>query len=154
MNINRKIKTNIKMEALRKEIKNMIVCDDNNHPIETFKKQEKKRKYHNKKVLRTLPNGDLVQFDSKKEGLRFDNLLIMARKGLIKNLTLQPEFEIIPQVKHNKKTLCKIKYIADFKYEQNGKIVVEDVKGFKTDVYQLKKRLFLIQNPDLEFREI
>ena len=114
----------------------------------------KKSKYHNKKVLRTLPNGDLVQFDSKKERLRFDNLLIMAKKGLIKNLILQPEFEIIPQVKHNKKTLCKIKYIADFKYEENGKIIVEDVKGFKTDVYQLKKRLFLLQNPNIEFREI
>ena len=114
----------------------------------------KQSKYKNIKVTRKLLNGDLVTFDSKKEAKRFDELLLLAKQGIIKNLTLQPEYEIIPTVKWNKKTLCKIKYIADFKYEQNENIVVEDVKGFKTDVYQLKKRLFLLQNPTLDFREI
>jgi len=114
----------------------------------------KQSKYKNIKVTRKLLNGDLVTFDSKKEAKRFDELLLLAKQGIIKNLTLQPEFEIIPTVRWNKKTLCKIKYIADFKYEQNGNIIVEDVKGFKTDVYQLKKRLFLLQNPTLDFREI
>jgi len=114
----------------------------------------KQSKYKNIKVTRKLLNGDLVTFDSKKEAKRFDELLLLAKQGIIKNLTLQPEFEIIPTVRWNKKTLCKIKYIADFKYEQNGNIIVEDVKGFKTDVYQLKKRLFLLQNNNLEFREI
>ena len=114
----------------------------------------KQSKYKNIKVTRKLLNGDLVTFDSKKEAKRFDELLLLAKQGIIKNLTLQPEYEIIPTVKWNKKTLCKIKYIADFKYEQNENIIVEDVKGFKTDVYQLKKRLFLLQNPTLDFREI
>ena len=114
----------------------------------------KQSKYKNIKVTRKLLNGDLVTFDSKKEAKRFDELLLLAKQGIIKNLTLQPEFEIIPTVRWNKKTLCKIKYIADFKYEQNENIIVEDVKGFKTDVYQLKKRLFLLQNPTLDFREI
>lgn len=114
----------------------------------------KQSKYKNIKVTRKLLNGDLVTFDSKKEAKRFDELLLLAKQGIIKNLTLQPEFEIISTVRWNKKTLCKIKYIADFKYEQNENIVVEDVKGFKTDVYQLKKRLFLLQNPTLDFREI
>jgi len=114
----------------------------------------KQSKYKNIKVTRKLLNGDIVTFDSKKEAKRFDELILLAKQGLIKNLTLQPEFEIIPTIKWNKKTLCKIKYIADFKYEQNGNIIVEDVKGFKTDVYQLKKRLFLLQNPTLDFREI
>ena len=114
----------------------------------------KQSKYKNIKVTRKLLNGDLVTFDSKKEAKRFDELLLLAKQGIIKNLTLQPEFEIIPTVRWNKKTLCKIKYIADFKYEQNENIVVEDVKGFKTDVYQFKKRLFLLQNPTLDFREI
>lgn len=114
----------------------------------------KQLKYKNIKVTRKLLNGNLVTFDSKKEAKRFDELLLLAKQGIIKNLTLQPEYEIIPTVKWNKKTLCKIKYIADFKYEQNGNIIVEDVKGFKTDIYQLKKRLFLLQNPTLDFREI
>lgn len=111
-------------------------------------------KYNNIKSNRILPNGDVLTFDSKKELKRFDELFLLAQKGIIKNLTLQPEFEIIPTIKWNKTTLRKIKYIADFRYEQDGKIIVEDVKGFKTKEYQLKKRLFLLQNNNLEFREI
>ena len=113
----------------------------------------KQSKYRNIKVTRKLPNGDLVTLDSKKEAKRFDELILLAKQGIIKNLTLQPEFEIIPTVKWNKKTLCKIKYIADFKYEKDGKIIIEDVKGFKTDIYNIKKRLFLLQNQDVEFIE-
>ena len=124
------------------------------NPHHTFKKQEKKSKYKNVKVTRSLTNGDVVTFDSKREAKRFDALYVMAKQGHIKNLTLQPEYEIIPTCKHNGTTLRKIKYIADFRYEKNGKIIVEDAKGFHTDVYQLKKRLFLIQNPDIDFREI
>lgn len=124
------------------------------NPHHIFKKQEKKSKYKNVKVTRSLPNGEVVTFDSKREAKRFDALYVMAKQGHIKNLTLQPEYEIIPTCKHNGTTLRKIKYIADFRYEKNGKIIVEDAKGFHTDVYQLKKRLFLIQNPDIDFREI
>ena len=114
----------------------------------------KQSKYKNIKVTRKLLNGDLVTFDSKKEAKRFDELLLLAKQGIIKGLVLQPEFEIIPTVRHNGKTLCKIKYIADFKYKQDDKTIIEDVKGFKTDIYNLKKRLFLLQNPDLEFIEV
>lgn len=113
----------------------------------------KQSKYRNIKVTRKLPNGDLVTFDSKKEGKRYDELILLSKQGIIKNLILQPEFEIIPTVKWNKKTLCKIKYIADFKYEKDGKTIIEDVKGFKTDIYNIKKRLFLLQNQDVEFIE-
>lgn len=115
---------------------------------------KKPSKYKNIKTTRLLPNGESVSFDSKKEAKRFDELLILAKQGIIKGLVLQPEFEIIPTVRHNGKTLCKIKYIADFKYKQDDKTIIEDVKGFKTDVYNLKKRLFLLQNPDLEFMEV
>lgn len=115
---------------------------------------KKQSKYKNIKVARILPNGESVTFDSKKEALRFDKLLLLAKQGIIKNLTLQPEFEIIPTLKWGKTTLRKIKYIADFKYEQDNKIIIEDSKGFKTKEYQLKKRLFILQNPDLDFREV
>lgn len=118
----------------------------------------KQSKYRNIKVTRKLPNGNLVTLDSKKEAKRFDELILLAKQGIIKNLTLQPEFEIIPTVKWNKKTLCKIKYIADFKYEKDGKIIVEDVKAsakYQTDVYKLKKRLFLLKyGEDIIFKEV
>ena len=32
-----------------------------------------------------------------------------------------------------------MKYIADFQYVENGETVVEDVKGFRTEVYKMKK---------------
>lgn len=34
-------------------------------------------------------------------------------------------------------------YIADFVYTENGKKVVEDVKGCRTEVYKLKKKMVL-----------
>ena len=47
-------------------------------------------------------------------------------------------------------------YIADFQYiEKDGTEVVEDVKGFKTKEYNIKKKLFLHKYGDrFDFREI
>jgi len=56
--------------------------------------------------------------------------------GEIINLELQPKFPI----EVNGIKICT--YIADFRYkERDGTEVVEDCKGFKTDVYRLKKKL-------------
>ena len=78
---------------------------------------------------------DGVVFDSKKEAWRYQQLKLMEKAGAIKNLKLQPVFPIeIRGVK-----ICK--YKADFDYEQSGERIVEDVKGFKTPVYRLKKKL-------------
>lgn len=52
------------------------------------------------------------------------------------------------------KTFRKIEYVADFQYEQDGKIIVEDVKGMETDVFKLKKKLFEYKYKDLELRII
>lgn len=38
------------------------------------------------------------------------------------------------------------RYVADFVYEQDGKTVVEDTKGYATDVYRIKKRLMMAAN--------
>ena len=35
-------------------------------------------------------------------------------------------------------------YVADFVYtDKNGNVVVEDVKGIKTEVYKIKRKLML-----------
>ena len=34
-------------------------------------------------------------------------------------------------------------YIADFVYIQNGNLVVEDTKGFRTEAYKIKRKLML-----------
>ena len=82
-------------------------------------------------------------FDSKKEFDRWVQLKLMEKSGLIKNLTRQQKFELIPKQRYNGKTILPVYYIADFVYEQNGVEIVEDVKGMKTEVYKIKRKLML-----------
>ena len=85
-------------------------------------------KYHNKKVCY---NGSV--FDSKKEAQRYSELLLLERAGVITDLRLQVPYELIPAQRINGKIVEKsCKYIADFVYTENGNIVVEDTKGFRT----------------------
>jgi len=95
-------------------------------------------KYKNiKKVV------DGITFHSKKEAERYIVLKLLERTGKISNLILQPKFEIIPKrIRNDGKTTRAAYYIADFQYIKDGEIIVEDVKGFKTEIYKLKKKLF------------
>lgn len=96
-------------------------------------------KYKSKK---TIING--IVFDSRKEAKRYSELLLLERAGVIKNLELQKPFELIPSQKINGKVVERpCKYIADFVYEENGKTVVEDTKGMRTDKYIIKRKLML-----------
>lgn len=111
------------------------------------------RKYKNKKVV-----VDGHKFDSIKESHRYCELKLLKRAGKIKDLQLQPKFELIPTIRTDEETLEKISYKADFMYQdcESGKMIVEDVKSVatKTRVYLLKKRLFLQKYTDYDFREI
>ena len=97
------------------------------------------RKYHNKKV-----EYDGYTFDSIKEKNYYIKLKLLEKAGKIKELELQKEYELQPSFKLNNKTSRKITYRADFTYKttEDDKLHVIDVKGFKTDVYKLKKKLF------------
>ena len=90
-------------------------------------------KYHAKATII-----DDIRFASKKEANRYCQLKLLERAKEITNLQLQVPYTLIPKSKYGR----AIKYIADFTYiNKEGKEVVEDTKGFKTDVYKLKKRL-------------
>ena len=106
-------------------------------------------KYRNKKVIVE----DYV-FDSLQESKRYKELKLLLRAGQISNLELQPHFLLQDSFKKNGKTYRKIEYIADFKYIENGKTIVEDVKGMQTDVFKLKHKLFEKKYPELELRII
>lgn len=83
-------------------------------------------------------------FDSKKEYQRYLELKLMEKAGVISDLRTQVDFELIPrQTYKGKFAEHPVKYRADFVYKENGVTVVEDCKGFKTDVYRLKKKLML-----------
>jgi hypothetical protein len=89
------------------------------------------------------------KFHSKTEAGRFIELHDKYQKGLIFDLELQPRFAIVVNGKH----ICY--YIADFLYkDKKNQIIVEDVKGRKTDVYKLKAKLFRACWPELRFFEV
>lgn len=98
----------------------------------------KKHKYHAQKT-----NG----YDSKKEAKRAEVLKLMQKQGLISELAEQVSFTLCPGqygLDYNGKQMClrrEMKYIADFVYKQNGEVIIEDCKGFKTPEYKRKKRL-------------
>ena len=116
----------------------------------TFRSKGEKMKYHNKKVTR---NG--VAFDSQKEARRYGELLLLEKAGVITDLQRQVEFVLIPAqreaditgvrggIKKGKTIEQAVKYVADFVYKENDKIVVEDTKGFKTKDYIIKRKLML-----------
>jgi hypothetical protein len=78
---------------------------------------------------------DGIRFASRKESVRYLELKKLQGIGAVKDLELQPAFPIFV----NEKKICT--YRADFRYVSNGESVVEDVKGMKTPVYRLKKKL-------------
>lgn len=106
-------------------------------------------KYRNKKVVI-----DNIEFDSKREANRYKELKLLLKTNKISDLKLQPRFLLQEGFKKNGKTFRKIDYIADFQYIENGKTIVEDVKGMQTDVFKLKHKLFEKKYPDLELRII
>lgn len=86
-----------------------------------------KNKYGAKKVT-----VDGIQFDSRKEANRYCELKLLERCGAITNLELQKEFMLIPAQRVDGKVVERaVKYKADFVYKENGKTVVEDVKGYR-----------------------
>lgn len=99
----------------------------------------KKSKYHAQKTVL-----DGIKFDSKKEANRYAELKLMERAGLIKGLQRQVRFELIPSFDVDGKHYRPTTYVADFVYTdvKSGKQVVEDCKGFRTDIYRLKAKMF------------
>ena len=78
---------------------------------------------------------DGIEFDSKAEAKRYTELKLLEKANVISDLRLQPKFDCVV----NGKKICT--YRADFDYYEADKYVCEDVKGFKTPVYRLKKKL-------------
>lgn len=105
-----------------------------------------RNKYGSKKTV-----VDNIVFDSRKEARRYSELKLLQRAGVISDLKLQEEFELIPAqfetistAKGKTKRVCverAVKYRADFSYIENGRRVVEDTKGVKTKEYIIKRKL-------------
>ena len=118
-------------------------------PCDSQAVPRKGSKYHNVRVVL-----DGITFDSKREARRYTELRLLERAGHIGELKVHPSFSIVVRGVE----VCK--YEADFTYYVLGGFgqadawpniavnkcgdrwfVVEDVKGMRTDVYRLKKKL-------------
>ena len=99
-------------------------------------------------AIKTTVDG--ITFDSRKEASRYTELKLLSKAGKIRELRRQVPFELIPK----RGKLRAIRYVADFVYADNhGNDIVEDVKGMKTQVYKLKKRMML-EKYGIEIQEV
>lgn len=102
-------------------------------------------------AVKTVLDG--IKFDSKGEARRYAELQLMERGGLISRLERQPEFVLQEAFidsageKHR-----AIKYRADFRYLENGRIIIEDFKGRPTPEFKMKAKLFRFMFPDVTLR--
>lgn len=105
----------------------------------------KKSKYKNNKPEYYDPDlKQLIKFDSNKERDYYLILKDRAKRGEIRYLNRQYEIEIQPAFTDPQGNKIRaITYKADFyfydKILKSWRII--DVKGFKTEVYKLKKKL-------------
>ena len=120
-----------------------------------WQRTAKTNKYNAKKV-----SVDGIEFNSKKEARRYQELLLLQKAGEIYMLERQKVYELLP-AQREPDTVGKrggvikgklleraVEYVADFVYtDKNGKTVVEDVKGFREGgayaVFVLKRKLML-----------
>ena len=92
-------------------------------------------KYGNVKTV----TSDGIKHDSIKEANRWCELKLLERAGQIRLLQRQVKYTLIPK-QEGEREVC---YIADFVYQEDGKLVVEDVKGKRTKEYIIKRKLML-----------
>ena len=114
-----------------------------------------KNKYHAKKIT-----VDGETFDSQKEYQRWCQLRMLQKAGEIEGLQRQVTYTLIPEQREQSKDVFRrgvkagqpkpgkvlekpVTYKADFVYFERGREVIEDVKGFKTKDYIIKRKLLL-----------
>lgn len=88
-------------------------------------------------------------YDSAKEASRGMELILEERAGIIKDLRRQVTIEILID------GVSVLTYRADYVYKEvsSGQIVIEDPKGARTRIYELKKSLIEALSP-MKIREI
>jgi len=93
---------------------------------EVMKSQFARHKFHAK------PTGvDGIRFHSKKEANRYKDLVLLRQAGHVLFFLRQVPFDLPGNTK----------YLADFLvFWSDGSVTVEDVKGYRTSEYKLKRR--------------
>lgn len=78
-----------------------------------------------------------IEFSSQAEAKRWDQLRFLERAGKIEGLKRQTRHELNAA----DPAWSKVgDYVSDFQYRENGKLKVEDVKGFDTPLSKWKRK--------------
>lgn len=92
---------------------------------------------------------------SKREAMRCTDLHLLQMGGVISDLVVEPQFWFVingDQVKHGNGR--RVGYKPDFGYVENGRDIVEDVKGFAARDFELRASLFRHLFPTIELRVV
>jgi len=100
-----------------------------------------RNKYRNQPVV---VNG--VRFASKAEAKRDAELRLLAKAGKIHRLERQPRFVL----RANGEKVCT--YVADWRYFEGNREVVEDKKGVQTPAFKIKWALAKALHPEIDWR--
>lgn len=106
-------------------------------------------KYHSRKT--TI---DGITFDSKKEAEYYCQLQILLNGRAIKGFRRQVRYELQEGYTRNGAKVRPIYYVADFVVEYKDHTEVVDVKGIRTEIYKLKKKILLKKYPEMIFVEV
>lgn len=110
-------------------------------------KQPTRSKYNNRKVT-----AEGYTFDSVAEYEYFCGLKLRLRVGQIKDLQVHPSFTLMHGFRNSERQWVRpITYEADFSYSENGQQVIVDVKGVRTEVFNIKWKLLQSINRDARF---
>jgi hypothetical protein len=78
-------------------------------------------------------------YHSAREAKRAAELKLLERSGEITDLREQVPFVLLEKQIGER----GVKIIVDFTYRENGTLIAEDAKGFKTPEYIIKRKLLL-----------
>ena len=121
-------------------------------------KTVKESKYHAKQTDRTLPDGTVIKFDSKKEAAYYDQIKVHQQLGIVKDIRCQVQFLLKPAYTDGDtgERYRAINYLADFTFyrleDNEWKYHIVDVKSraTKTSEYALKKKIMADQGHYIE----
>lgn len=88
---------------------------------------------------------DGIVFASKKEAGMYSQLKLLERVGDIKDLKIQVPFVLQEgYLRSDNKKIRPITYVADFTFYdcRKGRFRVLDCKGYRTSMYELKRKMF------------
>lgn len=102
-------------------------------------------------AVETVKEGQV--FASGVEAHRYEDLRLLEQAGQITDLVRQPRFEIMGRHRDIYGNWHRAAhYTADFSYQENGKTIVEDVKGKADTSSKLRIAMLTRQHPDLDVR--